>query len=387
MQNRSTQLLLNVGHAIDHMFLLIFATAVSAIATEFGIGRWEDLMPYSVAAFFLFGIGSLPCGKLGDQWGRRPMMLIFFLGMGLASIGVSFTQTPMQMALALALLGAFASIYHPVAIPMLVQGATRPGWTIGVNGLCGNLGVALAAVVTGFFVKYYGWRMAFFIPGLLSLVCGAAFAKWATQEASPPAKKKTSAVQASGMAMPTLLLVMTLASTSSSLLFNLSTNSNYELLANKLNAISQDPAQIGMLLGLVYATASLTQLWVGHMIDKYPLKQLYLRILVCQALVLIAATQVEGWWFYGVQFLFMAGVFGAIPFTDAMIVRFVDDTMRSRVTGMRLAVSFGASSLAVLLIGPIVKQSGFTTLLAIMAASSVVTLGVISQLPQSNAKA
>lgn len=387
MQNRSTQLLLNAGHAIDHMFLLIFATAVSAIAAEFEMAHWEDLMPYSVAAFFLFGIGSLPCGKLGDQWGRRPMMLIFFLGMGLASIGVSFTQTPMQMALALALLGAFASIYHPVAIPMLVQGAKRPGWTIGVNGLCGNLGVALAAVVTGFFVKYYGWRMAFFIPGLISLVCGVAFAKWATHESSPPAKKKTSVIQPSGMSMPTLLLVMTLASTSSSLLFNLSTNSNYELLANKLNAISQDPAQIGMLLGLVYATASLTQLWVGHMIDKYPLKQLYLRILVCQALVLIVATQVDGWWFYGVQFLFMAGVFGAIPFTDAMIVRFVDDTMRSRVTGMRLAVSFGASSLAVLLIGPIVKQSGFTTLLAIMAFSSVVTLGVISQLPQAQAQA
>ena len=119
------------------------------------------------------------------------------------------------------------------------------------------------------------------------------------------------------------------------------------------------------------------------MIDRVPLKHLYLRILAFQALVLIVATQVDGWWFYGVQFLFMAGVFGAIPFTDAMIVRFVDDTMRSRVTGMRLAVSFGASSIAVLLIGPIVKQSGFTTLLAVMAVSSLVTLAVISQLPAS----
>jgi MFS family permease len=384
MQNRSTKLLLNFGHAIDHMFLLIFATAVSSIATEFGFEHWEDLMPYSVAAFFLFGIGSLPSGKLGDQWGRRPMMLVFFIGMGVASIWVSTTHSPLSMALALALLGAFASIYHPVAIPMLVQGSARPGWTIGVNGLCGNLGVALAAVVTGFFVKYYGWRMAFLIPGIISLLCAIAFSRWATHESTPPAKKKSNPVSASGMTMPTLLLVMTLASTSSSLLFNLSTNSNYELLAHRLRVISQDPAQIGMLLGLVYAAASLTQLWVGHMIDRMPLKQLYLRVIACQALVLIVATQVEGWWFYGLQFLFMAGVFGAIPFTDAMIVRFVDDTMRSRVTGMRLAVSFGASSLAVLLIGPIVKQSGFTTLLAVMAASSVVTLGVISQLPASN---
>ena len=383
MQNRSTQLLLNFGHAMDHMFLLIFATAVSSIAAEFGFEHWEDLMPYSVAAFFLFGVGSLPSGKLGDQWGRRPMMVVFFLGIGAASLWVSQTQSPLHMAMALALLGAFASIYHPVAIPMLVQGSARPGWTIGVNGLCGNLGVALAAVVTGLFVKYYGWRMAFLIPGVISIVCGLAFARWATHEASAPSKEKSTPIQHSGLSMPTLLLVMTLASTSSSLLFNLSTNSNYELLADKLVGLTQDPAQIGLLLGLVYAAASLSQLWVGHMIDKVPLKHLYLRILAFQALVLIVATQVDGWWFYGVQFLFMAGVFGAIPFTDAMIVRFVDDTMRSRVTGMRLAVSFGASSIAVLLIGPIVKQSGFTTLLAVMAVSSLVTLAVISQLPAS----
>src|SRR5690554_6053319 len=69
----ATQWLLNIGHAIDHMFLLIFATAVTAIAADFGVGRWEDLMPYSVAAFFFFGIGSLPSGKLGDHWGRRKM--------------------------------------------------------------------------------------------------------------------------------------------------------------------------------------------------------------------------------------------------------------------------------------------------------------------------
>jgi hypothetical protein len=42
---RATTLLLNVAHAIDHMFLLIFATAVAAIAADLGFARWEDLMP------------------------------------------------------------------------------------------------------------------------------------------------------------------------------------------------------------------------------------------------------------------------------------------------------------------------------------------------------
>ena len=54
----------------------------------------------------------------------------------------------------------------------------------------------------------------------------------------------------------------------------------------------------------------------------------------------------------------MIFVFGAIPFVDAMIVQYVDDRMRSRVSGMRLAVSFGVSSLAVYVLGPTVKAAG-----------------------------
>ena len=63
--------LLNLGHALDHMALLIFATAVTSIAPEFGFSRWEDLMPYGAGAFFMFGLGSLPAGRLGDGGTRR----------------------------------------------------------------------------------------------------------------------------------------------------------------------------------------------------------------------------------------------------------------------------------------------------------------------------
>ena len=61
-------------------------------------------------------------------------------------------------------MGAFASIYHPVGIPMIVQNSTRPGFTIGLNGLAGNLGIAFAAILTGFLVQQAGWRMAFAVP-------------------------------------------------------------------------------------------------------------------------------------------------------------------------------------------------------------------------------
>ena len=77
----------------------------------------------------------------------------------------------------------------------------------------------------------------------------------------------------------------------------------------------------------------------------------------------------------------MVLVFGAIPFIDALIVQYVDDSMRSRVTGMRLAVSFGVGSLAVYLLGPTVKAAGFTALLAGMAALAGFSALVVSLLP------
>lgn len=388
MHNKPTILLLNFGHALDHMFLLIFATAVTTIAQDFGVAHWEDMMPYSVAAFFFFGLGSLPSGRLGDLWGRRQMMIVFFVGIGLAAMLVASTNSPKQLAWALAVLGCAASIYHPVGIPMLLQDTMRPGWTIGVNGLSGNLGLALAAVLTGFFVKYFGWRLAFVIPGILSIACGLLFAYFAPRETSSPAKKKKSSTgYQSSISIAKLLLIMTVAATSGSMVFNFSTSSNYELLTSKFATISQDPAQIGLALSIVYVLASLTQLLVGYLLDKIALRTLYRTVIGVQLLALLLANMTEGWVFYLSLLLFMAAVFGAVPFTDAMVVRYVDDSMRSRVSGMRLAVALGASSLAVWLIGPIVKAAGFTTLIWVMLATACLTFAIVSFLPQTQAEA
>ena len=382
MHNRPTMLLLNIGHAIDHMFLLIFATAVTTIALEFGFSRWEDLMPYNTAAFFFFGVVSLPAGKLGDQWGRRSMMILFFAGMGVSAILVSLTRSPIQLALALALLGSVAAIYHPVGIPMLVQGTARPGWTIGVNGFAGNLGVACSAIVTGFMVKYFGWRMAFILPGIVSIACAIAFAKVAKVEAEPPSRRAATQLELPAGILARVLLVMTVASTGATLLFNFSTNGNYELLSERFAAISRDPADLGLLLAAIYAIASLAQLVVGKLIDRFALKPLYLTVLALQILFLAMAARAESWSLYVLQTLFMASIFGAIPFTDALIVRYVDDRMRSRVAGVRFAVSLGASSIAVWLLGPVVKQAGFGVLLWTMAAIALAMIPVIAWLPK-----
>lgn len=376
-----TSLLLNIAHALDHLVLLIFATAVGAIAADFGVGRWEDLMPYTAGAFVMFGIGSVPSGRLGDLWGRRSMMLVFFFGIGAATLLVAATQNPWQMALALALMGAFASIYHPVGIPMLVQGARQPGRTIGVNGLAGNLGIAAAAISTGLLVQFAGWRAAFAVPGLIAIACGLIFMKVAPAETESPARRAGRQLDIAPAGRRRAFLVMTLTAVTGGLIFNFTTNGNGELLKSRLPLLLEQPALMGALLAGVYGVASLAQVVVGRLIDRVPMKTLMIAIMAMQPLLFGAASLAEGWAFYTLMIVFMIFVFGAIPFTDAMIVRYVDDRMRSRVTGMRLAVSFGVSSLAVWLLGPLVKASGFTTLLVLLAAISATATLFASMLP------
>jgi MFS family permease len=374
-------LLLNVGHALDHLFLLIFATAVSAIAIDFGMGRWEDMMPYTVGAFLMFGLGSIPAGRLGDLWGRRPMMIVFFLGIGASSIAVAFTQTPMQMAIALTALGVFSAIYHPVGIPLLVQKSSRPGFTIGVNGLAGNLGIAMAALLTGFLVAWQGWRMAFIVPGLVSIVCGVLFAWLAPQEQTAASQKKRVSVQLPKNLAIRTFVVMVGTATTTSVLFNITTNVNTQLLAEKLDGLVSNPSHMGFLLAAIYALASLAQLVVGRLLDKFPVKPLFFSILFLQIVMFALASQSSGWAWYAAAIGYMVMVFGSIPFGDNMVVRYIDDSMRSRVSGTRIAISFGISSLAVYLLGPIVKHAGFTQLMVGMTAVATVGALIVFFLP------
>ncbi|WP_297723607.1 MFS transporter [Limnohabitans sp. Rim8] len=377
--------LLNIAHALDHLFLLIFAAAVTTIAADMGVQQWQDLMPYGAGAFFMFGLGSLPAGRLGDLWGRRSMMLIFFFGIGAASILTAFSQNVWQLAVSLTLIGVFASIYHPVGIPMLLERAINPGATIGFNGLVGNLGVAVAALLTGFLIQGWGWRAAFILPGVAAIVCGFIFARHCPAETLSPAKRKGGAkVNLTPAMLARALVVMTAAAITSSVLFNFTTNGNGQLVTERFRDVMQDPAALGVVLAVVYAIASLAQVVVGHLIQRFALKKFFMFMVVGQIPMLLLASQAQGWWLFAALTGVMVFIFGAIPFTDFMIARYVDDRLRSRVSGMRLGVSFAVSSLSVWALGPVVKAMGFADSLILLAGFSVVTTLILSLLPSAD---
>src|SRR3989442_2926434 len=161
--------------------MLIFAAAVIIIGPALGMA-YSELLPYATPGFVAFGAGSLLTGWLGDRWSRRHMMLIFFVGIGASMISVGFVQTPAQLGAALFAIGLFASIYHPVGTAMIVSYAGKLGREMGLNGVWGNLGVASSALVTGVIGQYLGWRWAFIVPGIVTILIGVAFARMVVHE-------------------------------------------------------------------------------------------------------------------------------------------------------------------------------------------------------------
>jgi MFS family permease len=223
--------------------------------------------------------------------------------------------------------------------------------------------------------------MAYIVPGVVCLVAAALFATLVPHEREAPARRKAKMLDLPSDVMAKVFFIMTCAAVSGSIVFNFTTNGNGEMLKARIAELAANPWLLSVVLFGVFTVASLAQLVVGALIDRYPLKTVYLPILICQVPLFLLAAYSEGWALVIVTTLFMVFVFGAIPFTDAMIVRYVDDRLRSRVTGMRLAIGFGVSSLVTAAIGPSVKAAGFPTLLMTLAGVATCTVIAISFLP------
>src|SRR3977135_3382601 len=135
---------INWAHAIDHYVMLILATAVIELAVVY---QWTyaELIALGTPSFIAFGVFSLPAGWLADRWSRRNMMALFYLGCGVALAAAGLAPSLVALAVALSALGMFAATCHPVGTAMLMEQATARGRSVAFNGVCGNLGVALAA--------------------------------------------------------------------------------------------------------------------------------------------------------------------------------------------------------------------------------------------------
>ncbi len=357
----------NIAHFIDHYAMLIFAAAVILMAPAFNLG-YAEMLPYATPGFVAFGAGSLATGWLGDRWSRRHMMAIYFIGIGFSMISVGFVQTPLQLGAALFAIGIFASIYHPVGTAMIVSYAQQIGREVGINGVWGNLGVALSALITGVLAQYVSWRWAFIVPGVATIAIGVAFMRAVQHEVRSGHKTEGATARVARKDMWRVFAALLIAVLASSTTFNAVTVALPKLFAERLTDMTTNPALLGVITAGVYVFGALTQYNVGKLIDRHSLKQIFLVLALFPAPLLYGAAVLNNVPLLVVSIGIVMGMFGLVTVNDAMVGKYTADEWRARAYSVRYFIGFTAAGVAVGMIAWLHDMGGFALTLKVFAA-------------------
>jgi MFS family permease len=391
MRDRLHFFFLNVGHFLDHLLMLVFATvAALVLIREWGMS-YAALVPYATPGFVAFGIFALPAGWLADRWSRQGMMAVFFLGIGAASMATALATTPLEMAVGLFVVGVFAAIYHPVGLALLVQKFAKTGAAIGINGVFGNLGVGSAALITGYFIDHVGWRAAFVVPGALSLLIGIAYTTLFWDEIAETNAKPAAAAR-TGAAPPgpapaydyvvRLLAIVFFTTAVSGIIFQSTTFALPKVFEERLTGIAGSATLIGWLAFIVFAVASIAQVIVGYLLDRLGPRPVFMAVAAIQVVFFAAMPGLTDWPALLVALAFMLGAFGQIPINDYMIGKMAKSEFRASIYGTRYVVTFAVLGLALPLIAWVHQGWGFDMLFKILALAAAVTFAAVALLPQ-----
>lgn len=395
MRDRTHFLFLNIGHFLDHLFTLIFATVAALVLTrEWGLG-YSELIPYATPGFIAFGLFSLPAGWLADRWSREGMIAVFFVGVGVASIVTSFAQNPLQISIGLFVIGVFAAIYHPVGLALVAAEQKGMGMAIAMNGVWGNLGVASAALLTGVLIDLTGWRAAFAVPGLIAVGLGIAYAiifrdrvlerngrrtAMAAGAAAAPAARKPLDVDYRWLLIRVTMIIF-FTTAVASIIFQGTTFSLPKVFSERLGGIASSATVIGWLAFLVFAIASAAQLVVGSLLDRYGPRNVFAGVAIIQIFFFTLMPGLSDWPALLVALGFMLGAFGQIPINDYMIGRMAKSELRASIYGTRYIVSFGVLAAVIPLIAWVYGTWGFDMLFRILSVAATVILAAVLLLP------
>ncbi len=367
----------NVGHSYSHILTILYPTVVLALEPAWGM-TYGELIALMLAGQILFGAAALPAGWLGDRWSMVGMMVLFFLGSGVAAVLTGLARGPLEIAVGMGLIGAFASIYHPVGMAWLVREAVNRGKALGINGIFGALGLASGPIIAGLLTDLISWRAAFIIPGATAALFGIALAvAWAmglVRESKvdikpQPAPTRGDAVRAFFILSVTMLCT---GFVSSAYMVALP-----KIFANGMGGVLQGGVLgAGAMVTVVYLFAALAQYVGGRACDRYAMKYVYITGFAVQVPLLFLAIAVDGWALLPLTVTIVFFQVIATPAENGLLAHFTPGKWRATAYGAKFVLALGVAATSIPVIGWIHDTTGGFTLLYIVLGilASIVTV-------------
>jgi MFS family permease len=379
-----TMAYINVGHSFSHLVMLLFPTVVLALEPIWQIG-FAELLPLGFAGYLLFGLCALPAGWLGDRWNSGKMMVIFFIGTGLACILAGLASGPVTIAVALTLIGLFASIYHPVALAWVVGASERPGRALGVNGVYGAIGTASAALLAGFLADIVHWRAAFILPGVASLLFGVIFmielGRGRVRMVRGAFRSNAMDQRDDGMLRGLILMLSAILFTG--MIFQMNAVGLPKIFQVRLgDDLGFGAMTAGALVSVVYLISTAGQLIGGHLADRFDERRLYMMSYAMQIGLVMTAAATGSLLLVLLVALAVSVQTGTQPIENCLMARYTPAAWRATIYGLKFVVALGLSALGVPLIAYIFAETGgFAAVFWAMAVFSAVAVVIALLLP------
>jgi MFS transporter, FSR family, fosmidomycin resistance protein len=380
---RLTQYFSNIGHLLTHLLMLLYPTVILTLERDFSMS-YGELLALSVPGAFLYGICALPAGWLGDRWSAEYMMVIFYLGSGLAAVGTGLAQGATGILIGLTLIGLFGAIYHPVGLAWLVRNAENRGRALGLNGFFGSVGVGSASLVAAMLTFVAGWRAAFIIPGI---VCaGIGLALWAcvrsgsvvaaTHDRKPIQEPPREAIVRAFVVLSVTMLC-------AGLIWHALTVVMPKLFEQRLTELTDgNTVAVGALVTLVFAFSAATQLLGGWAADRFPLKWAYVISWAVQIPLLLGLAYASELPLLVTMILVFCVVVISTPVENTLLARYTPGRWRATAYGAKFVLSLGLGSLALPIVALVHTNTGeFVWLFAILCGLAAVIVAAGLFLP------
>jgi MFS family permease len=357
---------LNVAHGLDHFVMLIFPMVVIELQALYG-RTYSELIIFGTASFVAFGVFSLPAGWLADRWSRRNMMVAFYIGCGVSLIGAALAPSLYALAAALFALGMFAAIYHPVGTALVLENATQRGRTLAFNGVCGNLGISLAAAITAGLTAAFSWRGAFLVPGIICIAVGVAYLRFAPNEKRHASGRSAAPdVALSPAAAAAIFGLFVVVALCAGLVFN-TISIALPKIVDERSGGDISLLMVGSLTTAVFLCGAVAQMAVGRIVEHVRLHLLFAVLAVMQFASVVWAAYATGKILLVALACVMTAIYGQITVNDLVIARYTADAWRGRVYAVRYFLTFMVAGVAVSLIGLLYGRGGFDLILGVTA--------------------